>query len=257
MASQSFNPAVPMKREWGTALRALRRLLADGDDTVQVFRIMRALNGDTSHRNYRRLIASRRAGGSLMSGSSWRRGSATAPGSTPSREGSVGAAYRAFLDRTGYSADGLAEVSVAETDIPRNVEHPYAWFGRRERDVHDLWHVLTGYEADEPLGEACLVAFSYAQTGGLGWAFIGVGAALKSLRITGNTAFARAVWEGWRHGRRAAWLHLEDYEALMAEPLDAARARLRIAEPVALPRGAEAARRGGAEGDLALDRHPG
>ncbi len=48
MASQSFNPAVPMKREWGTALRALRQLLADGDDTVQVFRIMRALNGDTT-----------------------------------------------------------------------------------------------------------------------------------------------------------------------------------------------------------------
>ena len=167
-----------------------------------------------------------------MRGSSSRQRCATAPGSIASREGSVGAAYRAFLDRTGYSADGLAEVSVAETDDSLNIEHPYAWFGRRERDVHDLWHVLTGYEADEPLGEACLVAFSYAQTGGLGWALIGAGAALKSLKITGDTAFARAVWEGWRHGRRAGWLHAEDYEALMAEPLDKARARLRIAEPV-------------------------
>lgn len=231
MASQSFNPAVPMKREWGTALKALRRLLADGDDTVQVFRIMRALNGDTSHRNYRRLIASPE-GGRLA----YRRVE-LAPrlcdrawvDSFP--EGSVGAAYRSFLDRTGYSADGLAEVSVADTDIPPNVEHPYAWFGRRERDIHDVWHVLTGYEADEPLGEACLVAFSFAQTGGLGWAAIAVGAALKSLRITGNTAFARAVWEGWRHGKRAAWLHAEDYEALMGEPLAAARARLGIAGP--------------------------
>jgi ubiquinone biosynthesis protein COQ4 len=232
VASHSFNPAVPIKRQWGTAFRALRRLLADGDDTVQVFRIMRALNGDTSHRNYRRLIAS--AGGGLLA---YRR-LELAPrlcdrawiDSFP--QGSVGAAYRAFLDRTGYSADGLAEVSVADTDIPPDLEHPYAWFGRRERDVHDLWHVLTGYEADEPLGEACLVAFSYAQTGGLGWAFIGAGAALKSLRITGNSAFARAVWEGYRHGNRAAWLHAEDYEVLMGEPLEAARARLRIAEPV-------------------------
>lgn len=231
MASQSFNPAVPMKREWGIALRALRRLLADGDDTVQVFRIMRALNGDTSHRNYRRLIASMEGGrlayervelAPRLCDRSWIE-------SFP--EGSVGAAYRDFLDRTGYSADGLAAVSVAETDIPLNVEHPYAWFGRRERDIHDIWHVLTGYEADEPLGEACLVAFSYAQTGGLGWAAIAVGAALKSLRITGNSAFARAVWEGRRHGKCAAWLHLEDYEALMAEPLEGARKRLRIAEP--------------------------
>jgi ubiquinone biosynthesis protein COQ4 len=35
--------------------------------------------------------------------------------------------------------------------------------------VHDIWHVLTGYRRDA-LGEACLVAFSYAQTRGLGWA---------------------------------------------------------------------------------------
>jgi len=231
VATQNFNPAVPMKREWGTAFRALRRLLADGDDTVQVFRIMRALNADTSHRNYRRLIGTMEGGrlayervelAPRLCDRAWIE-------SFPN--GSVGAAYRAFLDRTGYSAEGLAEISVAETDIPRNVEHPYAWFGRRERDIHDIWHVLTGYEADEPLGEACLVAFSYAQTGGLGWAAIAVGAALKSLRITRETAFARAVWEGWRHGRRAAWLHAEDYEALMAEPLARARTRLRIADP--------------------------
>jgi ubiquinone biosynthesis protein COQ4 len=232
MASQSFNPAVPMKREWGTALRALRRLLADRDDTVQVFRIMRALNGDTSHRNYRRLIGTPEGGrlayrrvelAARLCDRSW-------IDSFP--EGSVGAAYRAFLDRTGYSADGLAELSVQDAPYPPDLEHPFAWFGRRERDVHDIWHVLTGYEADEPLGEACLVAFSYAQTGGLGWAAIAVGAALKSLRITRDTAFARAVWEGRRHGKKAGWLHAEDYEALMAEPLEEARARLRIAEPV-------------------------
>ncbi|MEA3064283.1 MAG: ubiquinone biosynthesis protein [Sphingomonadales bacterium] len=231
MASRSFNPAVPMKRQWGAALTALRRLLADGDDTVQVFRIMRALNADTTHRNYRRLIASLEGGRLAYERVELAPRFCDRAWIESFPEGSVGAAYRAFLDRTGYSADGLVEVSVADTEIPRNVEHPYAWFGRRERDIHDIWHVLTGYEADEPLGEACLVAFSYAQTGGLGWAAIAVGAALKSLRITGNSAFARAVWEGWRHGRRAAWLHLEDYEALMAEPLDGARARLRIAEP--------------------------
>jgi ubiquinone biosynthesis protein COQ4 len=113
-----------------------------------------------------------------------------------------------------------------------SVEHPYAWMGRRERDIHDLWHVLTGYKADEHLGEACLVAFSYAQTGGMGWAFIGAGAALKSIRVTGELAFVRAVREGYRAGKRAEWLHGEDYEALLAEPIVAARKRLGIAEPV-------------------------
>jgi ubiquinone biosynthesis protein COQ4 len=231
MASQAFDPAVPMKRDWGAAMAALRKLLADGNDTVQVFRIMRALNADTSHRNYRRLIETAEGGrlayeraelAPIFCDRAWVDGFA---------QGSVGAAYRAFLDRTGYSAMGLAEISVAGSEVPPDVQHPYAWFGRRERDIHDIWHVLTGYEADEPLGEACLVAFSFAQTGGLGWAAIAVGAAMKSLRITGDTAFLRAVWEGWRHGRKAAWLHGEDYQRLMDEPLEAARRRLGIAEP--------------------------
>jgi ubiquinone biosynthesis protein COQ4 len=125
----------------------------------------------------------------------------------------------------------LAEVSKInrEEDMP----HPYAWFGRRVRDTHDIWHVMTGYKADESLGEAALVAFSYAQVGGLGWAFIGGAAALKSLRVTKGTLFARAVWEGYRRGRKAKWLAGEDYLKLLAEPIDAARARLGLSEPVA------------------------
>ncbi|RYD47050.1 MAG: ubiquinone biosynthesis protein, partial [Sphingomonadales bacterium] len=148
-------------------------------------------------------------------------------------EGTVGAAYRHFLDSTGYSADGLVAVSMTEgafQDV--TMEHPYAWMGRRERDIHDLWHVITGYKADEHLGEACLVAFSYAQTGGLGWAFIGLGAALKSIRVTGKMDFFKAVIEGYRRGKQAGWLHGEDYETLLAEPLDQVRRRLNVAAPV-------------------------
>lgn len=229
--SQAIDWGRPHKRKWGTALRALLRLLGNADDTVQVFRIMRALNGDTVQKNYRRLLTTPQGGriayqrvelSERLSDRAW-------IDSLP--EGSVGAAYRDFLDRTGYSAQGLAEVSYADADVERGVEHPHAWFGRRERDIHDIWHILTGYQADEPLGEACLVAFSYSQTGGLGWAFIAAGAALKSLKVTGKSTFARAVLEGRRHGKHASWLSGEDYEALMYEPLEAARKRLGIEEP--------------------------
>jgi ubiquinone biosynthesis protein COQ4 len=236
MATQpipTFNPGIPLKREWGTALSALRRLLADGDDTTQVFRIMRALNGDVTQRNFRRLMTTPNGGrlayqrvelSQRLTDRAWIDGFA---------EGTVGAAYRRFLDTTGFSADGLVEVSKAEGAFQDgDVEHPYAWMGRRERDIHDLWHVLTGYKADEHLGEACLVAFSYAQTGGLGWWFIAFGASLKSIGVTRELAFVRAVIEGYRAGKRAAWLHGEDYEALLAEPIESARRRLRISEPV-------------------------
>lgn len=223
-------PETSGRRDWRTALDAVRKLMANGDDTTQVFRIMRALNVGNAPMNYARLIATE-AGGRLayervelavrFSDAAWVAGFAP---------GTVGAAYRDFLVTTGYSADGLVEVSkvVGEDQMM----HPYGWFGRRVRDTHDIWHVLTGYKADESMGEAALVAFSYAQVGGLGWALIAVAAALKSLRVTGNRLFAAAVWEGYRHGRKAKWISGEDYERLLEEPIDAARARLGIARPV-------------------------
>ena len=231
-----FNPGRPLKRDWRGAFVAVRKLLQNAEDTGQVFRIMRALNADTSHKNYTRLLRSAEGGRIAFAHVELadRFGDRAWVDALPA--GSVGAAYRDFLDRTGFSAQGLAEISYAENAEFRDSDHPYAWFGRRERDVHDIWHVLTGYTAEEPLGEACLVAFSYAQTRGLGWAAIGVAAALKSLKITGDTLFAKAVLEGYRHGKRAAWLHGEDYETLLTEPLEAARRRLNIAEPLAYHR---------------------
>jgi ubiquinone biosynthesis protein COQ4 len=38
--------------------------------------------------------------------------------------------------------------------------------------------------------------------------------------------------EGNRHGKAAKWLPAEDYDALFAEPLEAARLRLNIQAPV-------------------------
>ncbi len=217
------------RRDWRGAARALRTLLANGEDTTQVFVIMRALNADATPRGYARLIASTDGGRMAYDRIELAERFCDPTFLASFAPGTVGASYRRFLADTGYSAAGLAEVS--NLDKVPLIHHPHAWFGRRSRDVHDIWHVLTGYKADETMGEAALVAFSYAQTKGLGWAFIAAGAALRSLRETRSTALARAVWEGWRHGKRAAWLLGEDYEALMHEPIDAARKRLGIEEP--------------------------
>ena len=220
------------RKNWAEAFRAMRKLLADPADTVQVFRVMTALNGGTSAKNYHRLLQTPE-GGRIAYSRVELVGQLTDPAFLARFEsGTVGAAYRAFLARTGFSADGLEVVS-REVERDRDDEHPHAWFGRRERDLHDIWHVLTGYPADDPMGELCLVAFSFAQSKGLGWGFIALSGALKSLTQPHGRAVLRAVWEGYRHGRVASWLHAEDIETLFAEPLDAARARLNIARAVA------------------------
>jgi len=224
-------PGTTGKRDWRTAFDAIRKLLANGDDTTQVFRIMRALNVGATPKSYAQFIATDEGGRMAYERVELAKVFAEPGYAQQFAPGTVGAAYAQFLESTGYSADGLAEISKINRE--EEMLHPYAWFGRRVRDTHDIWHILTGYQADESLGEAALVAFSYAQVGGLGWAFIAAAAALKSLKVTGNRLFAKAVWEGYRLGKKAQWLPAEDYEKLMAEPIDAARARLGLVEPIA------------------------
>ncbi|WP_375269626.1 Coq4 family protein, partial [Phenylobacterium sp.] len=138
--------------QWGAAFKALRRLLADKEDTVQVFEIMRALNGGSSAWGYQKLLETPQGGRlayervelePLLMDDAWL---------NQFPEGSVGAAYRHFVRSENLSAQGLADISRTGAK-PVEQRHPYAWFGRRTRDVHDIWHVLSGYHRDG-LGEA-------------------------------------------------------------------------------------------------------
>jgi len=213
--------------EWGAAWRALQRLLKNKEDTHAVFEIMRALSGDSIPKGYRRLLNSPGGGriayerpefAAKLMDDAWL-------DSLPA--GSVGAAYREFIRTEQLSADGLVAISRDNgTDIDE--PHPYAWFGRRTRDVHDIWHILSGYHRDA-LGEASLVAFSYAQTRSLGWAFIAFGAASTARKS--EYPMVKAIWQGYQRGKAAAWLLGQDYERLMSEPLQAARRRLGITPP--------------------------
>ena len=223
-------PARPnFKRDWGKALVALRKLLNDKEDTTQVFEIMRSLSGRSGPDGYERLLTTPNGGRLAYERVELVQRLMDRPWVESFAPGTVGAAYADFTARENLSAEGLAEesrkgVAAGAADMP----HPYAWFGRRIRDSHDLWHILTGYGRDG-LGEACLVAFSFAQTRSLGWAFMAAGIMARS----GGTGLPvrRAILEGYMRGRNAAWLPGEDYEALMAEPLEAARARLGITVP--------------------------
>jgi ubiquinone biosynthesis protein COQ4 len=99
------------------------------------------------------------------------------------------------------------------------------------RDTHDLWHAATGYKGDV-LGELALLAFTLGQSWNMGLALIVVTAMLKGLG-RGET---RLIREGFRRGRAAAWLPAQDWESLLALPLDEVRARLRLdAPPVYTP----------------------
>lgn len=218
------------RRNWKAAFAALRKLMADKHDTEQVFLIMDALNAGEEVRSFQKLTRTMKGGAiayrrlelaDRLMDRAWL--DTFAPDT-------VGGAYRQFLDATGYSAQGLADISKVSAGQV-DAEHPYAWMGRRSRDVHDLWHVLTGYKADEHLGEAALVAFSFAQLGGWGWGAIALATWFEALSAGWPSPQSKAIREGYRLGKEAAWLLGEDYEQLLGERIVDARQRLRIGTP--------------------------
>lgn len=218
------------KVELGRAFRALRALLANKEDTAQVFEIMNALAGDSVRKGYLKLLETPEGGrqaylmnelADRLQDKAWLR-------ALPA--GTVGAAYLAMIEERDLSAYGLADESRKVADSEIDAAHPTAWYARRLRDVHDIWHVLTGYRTDA-LGEACVVAFSLPQTRSAGFGLIAAGVAVEFMRARTGYPCARAILQAYMRGRRAAWVPALDYEALMAEPLSAARARLRLGEP--------------------------
>ena len=242
-SSPSFQPAQPQAAtpsykppsanlDFPRALRAFRALLRNKEDTAQVFEIMRALNGRSVAKGYRRLLRTRGGGPQAYAREELIELLDDDATMSTYPAGTVGGDYFAWRMAEGLSAEGLAQESRKGLDLSQiEMRHPYAWFGRRIRDVHDLWHILTGYGRDS-LGESWLVAFYYAQTRGPGWALIAIGAAMNARRLGGGREHRAAIWEGYQRGRKANWLLAEDYRAVLAEPVAAARTRLGLAPPV-------------------------
>ena len=211
------------------AWNAMRNLLANPEDTAEVFTIIRAMSGPSLERGYRRFRL-------LPVGRKVLEQEIDLLNTLQDREslralppGSLGRAYLAFVEAEGLSADGLVEASEGAEENWHNPE--IERYGKRLRDMHDLWHTLTGYGRDE-LGELCLLAFTYAQTKNRGIGLIVLVAAHKFSKILGRQVF-RAVRRGYADGRRAAWLPGQDWEAQLTRPIDDVRRDLGIAAPVA------------------------
>jgi ubiquinone biosynthesis protein COQ4 len=236
---------VPVRKvEWRRARKALGILIADPERTDQVFEIVRALSGRTDIRTLKRLV--KHPGGiellverpDLLAALTDRAALARLP------EGSLGRAYLAFMQEADLTADGLVDASMqgAGAEAREGFSVEAAWFFDRLRDMHDLWHVLTGYGRDEA-GEAANLAFTLAQTRNPG-----IGVIVLAAGILGPTGdrfeWQRYLFRAWRRGRRAAWLPAVRYEELLAVPLAEVRARLGIEPPeVAHPAGVVVANR--------------
>lgn len=144
------------------ALHALKNLLKDPQDTMQVALLTTALRGKSGINQYNRfktspvglqILAERRQ---LANRLDYHAYLATLP------DNSFGLRYLAFMAEEHFSAKGLKAVISDATDALKKACEEVMVFADRPRDLHALYHVITGYGRDE-FSEICVLAFSYPQ----------------------------------------------------------------------------------------------
>lgn len=219
----------PLKFRPFKAFVHFRKLIRNKEDTEQVFRIFECLPRKGFIDDARKFVESD-TGKRLMESEPYlpdMLDDHAAIEALP--EGSVGRAYLDFMRREGLSAAGL----VAEADKMgrQKFDDQIQWYANRLRDTHDLFHILTGYGRDA-LGEQCVLGFTFGQTGNYGNFFIAYAGGIELRRtVRGDAPVIAAIREGQRHGKAAKPIIEQDIHALLAEPLDEARARLGIGRP--------------------------
>ena len=211
----------PMK-----ALHHFRELLKDKEDTEQVFYIFEALPRKNFREDAKQLVESEK-GKALQASEPY------LPDLLDDHEalrkmpeGSLAHAYCDFMESEGLSAAGLVE----EYDRfeSRKFGDQIEWYANRQRDTHDLLHVLTGYGRDA-LGEQCVLAFTYGQSPAFAHLFIAYAGALHMKKtVKSDAAIFAAVNEAKRQGKKCPRITDESIMDLLAMPLEDARAKLNI-----------------------------
>ncbi len=220
MAKRRMQPIVAMK--------AMGRLLRNPEATEEVFVIVRALAGDAIERGLRRFRTTPHAERILGQQQSLLDVLANREYLRGLPEGSLGRTYLKFMEDGNITAEGLKAASDIEGG-ERFEDPELEIYGLRLRDQHDLWHAVSGYGRDVA-GEACLLAFTYAQTKNRGIGFIAFMGALKLRKTFGNDIFA-SMNQAYKMGKSAAWLPAQMWEDLLELPVDEVRRKLNLAMP--------------------------
>lgn len=228
-----IDPARPKpKRRPLKAWHHMQKLIADKEDTAQVFHIIEALNGNSTRKDFLRFMKTAN-GEALLKRATFLPD--LLDNHAPLKalpKGTLGRTYVDFMEREGLSAHGLVEESQAQRKHHEQFDDDLHWYVNRLRDTHDMYHVLTGYGRDA-LGEDALLGYTHSQHGGLGVNFIAFMGNRQIAKEAPPEARVRDVLaEGRRNGKQAKRIVDQDIEALLDQPIDEVRERLNIAKPV-------------------------
>lgn len=143
-------------------------------------------------------------------------------------DGSLGREFERYLADNGLDANLLRESAFIEAHRERGEEVGY--LAERGFQLHDLFHVLTGYDTT-PLGEVRVVSFTVAQTPAPYPAMIIASRPLQMVLYKPELlpAVMDAITEGWALGRRAKPLIGVEWEEYWECPVTELREKYGLA----------------------------
>ncbi len=216
-------------RHWRKAWAALRRLVADPERTDEVFEILDALAGGSYEKHFQLFRKSPDGARLLRERPQLLPALADRAKLRALPQGSFGRCYADFMDGANLTAEGLIEAeqeALARINEQKNYGEDRNYFNGRLRDMHDLWHVLTGYGRDEA-GEAANLAFTLGQIPDLGVALIVLAAGILGPKDI-TMKWPRYLLRAWQRGRRTSMLSSVPYEELLKLPIEEVRNQLRV-----------------------------
>ncbi len=139
--------------------------------------------------------------------------------------GSLGRAFLRFSERYGLNPRKLVESQHEMSRDYAHLDRVRQYLSDRFTVMHDLWHVLAGYDATPP-GESALMCFSLPQR--VNDRALPIFIAMSVLTRNIHPTNAR---EAFRRGRRTAFLPAQPFEQMLPTSLEAVREKLEISPP--------------------------
>lgn len=211
------------------ARRAMRELRENPDDTVAAIRVITALSGNSGARSFRRFRRSPRGELILREKRDLHNVLSDSARLAAMPAGSLGRTIGDWFERENISSQGLAQAGEAARANSgwEDIDEEEQVYRSRLLNLHDVFHVLAGYDRDLR-GESAVLAFTIAQNYNRGIAYL----VWNALRAEGwNSPGGKLIRQGYRRGRRAEPLAYQNWEELFELPIGEVRERLRVGEP--------------------------
>jgi ubiquinone biosynthesis protein COQ4 len=215
---------VPRPVQWRRLLENLSALNEGDPEKIldAAYAVGDSIGGMSEERQLRRILATHEGQDLWTRGSSLTDALADHDALARLPDGSLGRAFLVFCQRHDLNSRELVEHQHAMSRDYETLDPVRQWFNDRLVVMHDLWHVLLGYDATQA-GESALMCFMLPHRFNDRALPIFILMSLLTRRIS-----ARNAREALARGRGATLMVAAAFEDMLELPLEVARERLGI-----------------------------